>query len=274
MNLGENIKRYRLEKGLTQEQLAHIVGVSNQAVSKWECDGSVPDGLLFVPISDALGVSIDRLFGREITYEQDIYGGIIRLINNEPFENQMEKAREICWQTEKGLFGISDKGNHCAGELQNKDSSSYVSRDMGFSCIGNHPDRKFFSLFVKSENGFDILKQYRERFTKLFAALGDEYVMNAFYFLYSKPDRYTFEKEVLAAECDIPDSLIDDVMTKLFFVVASKEIFVNNEKRTIYTANQRHELIAVLFMVTEFFYGVDQYNGYQLQTCCRESPLL
>jgi len=43
MNIGENIKRYRLAKGMTQEQLANIVGVSNQAVSKWECDGSIPE---------------------------------------------------------------------------------------------------------------------------------------------------------------------------------------------------------------------------------------
>jgi transcriptional regulator with XRE-family HTH domain len=275
MNLGENIKRFRLEKGLTQEQLANAIGVSNQAVSKWECDGSIPDGLLFVPISNALGVSIDRLFGREITYEQDIYGGIVRLINNEPFESKMEKAREICWQTEKGLFGCSDNDYYHAGELSDKYSSSYVSNDTGFSCISNHPDRKFFSLFVKPENGYEILKQkqFSETFTKLFAALGDEYVMKAFYVLYSKPDRYTFEKEVLAAECGIPDNLIENVMEKLHFIVTSKEITVNDEKRTVYAANQRHELIAMLFMATEFFYAVSQNNGYQLQACCREKPL-
>ena len=106
MNIGENIKHYRLEKGMTQEQLANIVGVSNQAVSKWECEGSIPDGMLFVPIADALGVATDNLFGRETSYEQNVYAGIIKLIEQTPFESRMEKAREICWQTQKGIFGV------------------------------------------------------------------------------------------------------------------------------------------------------------------------
>ena len=45
MNLfiGENLKRLRKEKGLTQEQLAERLNVSFQAVSKWECGDGYPD---------------------------------------------------------------------------------------------------------------------------------------------------------------------------------------------------------------------------------------
>ena len=269
MNIGENIKRYRLEKGMTQEQLANIVGVSNQAVSKWECDGSIPDGLLFVPIADALGVTTDNLFGRETTYEKDIYHGIINLIEKTPDENRMEKAREICWQTEKGLFG-DVRNEYIPDEMRDKNDSSYVERDMGFTSISNRRGEiNFFGLFIEPAEGFDILKKYSGQFRELFGALGDEYVMKSFFSIYSKPHGYTFEKEVLAKECGIPDDELDGVMEKISFIAKPKEITINGEKRVVYTANQRHELIAVFVMVTEFFYALNP-RGYNLQASCRE----
>ena len=41
--IGNRISKYRKEKGMTQEELANKMGVSSQAVSKWENDASCPD---------------------------------------------------------------------------------------------------------------------------------------------------------------------------------------------------------------------------------------
>ena len=59
-----NLRRIRKEKGITQEQLAEAVGVSAQAVSKWEIN-SFPDAALLPKIAERLEVSIDELFGRK-----------------------------------------------------------------------------------------------------------------------------------------------------------------------------------------------------------------
>jgi transcriptional regulator with XRE-family HTH domain len=272
-NIGENIKRYRLAKGMTQEQLAGIVGVSNQAVSKWECDGSIPDGLLFVPIAEALGVATDALFGREATYEKDIYSGIVKLIEQTPFEERMQKAREICWQVEKGLFG-GVAHEYVPDEIKRKDDSSYVTRNTGFTSISNRQgEPQFFGLFAEPEAGFDVLRQYAGQFRELFEALGDEYVMKSFFHIYSKPHGYTFEKEALARDCGIPGERLDDVMAKLGFAARPKEITINGEKRTVYAANQRHELVGAFVMVTEFFYATGERNrGYNLQANGRNKP--
>ena len=273
MNIGENIKRYRLEKGMTQEQLANIVGVSNQAVSKWECDGSIPDGLLFVTIADALGVTIDNLFGRGTSYEKDVYAGIINLIKKTPHESRMEKAREICWQTQKGLFGGgADNYKYRPDELKGADYSSYVTRDTGFTSISHGRDIPFFSIFTEPTEGFGVLEKHSERFRQLFEALSDEYVMKSFFIIYSKPYGYTFEKEVLAEECGIPSDRIDDVMAKLSFAAKAKEIAINNEKRIVYAANQRHELVAVFAVIAEFFYAIYDCRGYNLQGTGRNKP--
>lgn len=62
--IGEQIKKIRTEKGITQEQLGELIGVTTQAVSRWE-RGGTPDAELLPRISDVLGVSTDSLFGRE-----------------------------------------------------------------------------------------------------------------------------------------------------------------------------------------------------------------
>ena len=65
MTLGNKIAELRKEKGMTQEALANALGVSNQAVSKWEANQSCPDIQLLPQIADFFGVSVDSLFGRE-----------------------------------------------------------------------------------------------------------------------------------------------------------------------------------------------------------------
>ena len=61
--LGETIQALRRQKNLTQEQLAELVGVSRQAVSKWELNTALPDTDKLVPLARALGVSVDELLG-------------------------------------------------------------------------------------------------------------------------------------------------------------------------------------------------------------------
>ena len=59
--IGENIKRLRVQKGITQEQLAEAVGVSAVAVSKWERRETLPDISLLPGLAYFFGISIDEL---------------------------------------------------------------------------------------------------------------------------------------------------------------------------------------------------------------------
>lgn len=65
MSIGKNIAQFRKDKGLTQEALGRQIGVSNQAVSKWESDTTMPDVMLLPKIAEQLGVSLEELYGIE-----------------------------------------------------------------------------------------------------------------------------------------------------------------------------------------------------------------
>lgn len=64
MTIGTQIALLRKRQNITQEVLAQQLGVTNQAVSKWESDQCCPDVMLLPKIADVFGVSIDELFGR------------------------------------------------------------------------------------------------------------------------------------------------------------------------------------------------------------------
>ena len=61
-HMGENIASLRRAAGLTQELLADRLGVTSQAVSKWERQLSCPDVSLLPAMADVFGVTIDELF--------------------------------------------------------------------------------------------------------------------------------------------------------------------------------------------------------------------
>lgn len=62
MSIGKNIAVYRKNKGLTQGELGELLGVSNQAVSKWESEVSMPDVMLLPEIAKVLGVALDDIY--------------------------------------------------------------------------------------------------------------------------------------------------------------------------------------------------------------------
>lgn len=71
--IGSNIKKYRKKRKITQEQLAEVLGVSDQAVSRWENGSTYPDIELLPTIALYFGVTLDEMMGMEaIKDESDI----------------------------------------------------------------------------------------------------------------------------------------------------------------------------------------------------------
>jgi transcriptional regulator with XRE-family HTH domain len=63
--LGENLKKYRVLKNLTQEEVAEHLSITPQSVSKWERAESIPDITVLKSIADLFGVTVDYLLEEE-----------------------------------------------------------------------------------------------------------------------------------------------------------------------------------------------------------------
>lgn len=72
MNIGQQIRSYRKENNLTQEQVANMLGVTAPAVNKWEHAVSMPDITLLPALARLLGIDMNTLFSfhEELTDEE------------------------------------------------------------------------------------------------------------------------------------------------------------------------------------------------------------
>ena len=75
---GITIKNLREKKGLTQTELADILGVSSKAVSKWETAKGLPDISLIEPLANALSVSVMELMTGDTVINKNISSNILR----------------------------------------------------------------------------------------------------------------------------------------------------------------------------------------------------
>lgn len=101
--LGAQIARFRKEAKMTQEALGAAVGVSTQAVSRWEC-GGLPDAALLPAIADALHVSIDALFARDASQPADLSQTIAARLAAAPEERRVLELARLFWRA--GLDGL------------------------------------------------------------------------------------------------------------------------------------------------------------------------
>lgn len=74
---GQRLKTFRKNEQFTQQELAEMIGVSNQAISKWETDTGMPDISQIVPLAHALHVSTDALLGISDDYLDDEFEKVL-----------------------------------------------------------------------------------------------------------------------------------------------------------------------------------------------------
>lgn len=89
MGFAENLRELRKEKNLSQEDLAELLGVSRQAVSKWEQGEGYPEVENLLVLAGKLKISLDRLMGMEIDRETSPEKGRVTgtILITSPHEN-------------------------------------------------------------------------------------------------------------------------------------------------------------------------------------------
>ena len=273
MSLSSNIKRLRLEKDMTQEQLATKLGVSAQAVSKWETSETYPDGALLIPLANELEVSLDELFGNESVTMADISGKIVKLIHNTEAKERFNVARDIGWQIERGLFNcrMEIEKKYDPNEIKNQKNASYILDDNGFTIVSNGKE-PFFSVFPEPAEGYGHFLNDKEDLQKIFAALSHADTMNALIYLYHKTENYVFESAVLERDCKIAKDQINAVIDDLLALklIWKQELKINGESRVLYYSRPSHKLLAVLLMAREIGYK----GAYSLQSHIRNTPFI
>lgn len=136
LNIGATIKRLRKNRGITQEELASAIGVTTQAISKWERGEGYPDITFLPDIAEYFSVTLDTLCGIDERRNKEQISSIINATADASYEEGIKIARE---GLSKFPYSVLLK-NNLAQALMGCTENHTVSKDVAKEVIGLYED--------------------------------------------------------------------------------------------------------------------------------------
>ena len=201
MKLNEQIAYLRRQKGMTQEQLANALGVTNQSVSKWESGQNCPDIQLLPELARLFDVTIDSLMGYS---REDSLSDTLLRVRQHLSATPADKAFESCYKLAALLheavltYGYSadarwNTDRDYAAEAMDKWGLSLMN-DGETGCSGRSSRGIFFAL----PTGEDVPDRYRlKRTAEELRKLADPNALRVMFELYRRgKDEYASVREL------------------------------------------------------------------------------
>lgn len=213
--LSERIASLRKERGLTQEQLGKMCGVSSQAVGKWEKSGA-PDVELLPVVAQQLGVSIDALFGLEAGERVDAAEAVGRWLRSFPEKECMERLCRLVWSLVycfyPGNFDLPKMEyiKNCQVDMNGKTQLMYTQVGGGGGVLldVHSEDMSFVTLWPEPQEGYAAYFAPMEKFRRLFSMLAKPGYLELIEALYRRKPQF-FTPSVPAKQLGIPtESLV------------------------------------------------------------------
>ncbi len=262
MIISERIAELRKQCGLTQEQLGQKVGVSSQAVSKWE-NGGAPDVELLPTIARVLGVSLDELFGQEGGPVSNINHTVTQYLRSFPSDKRIMEMYKL-FTTSVSALGVPEK---LASELdglinisktawydtEGEENPSFLLRslmadDSGAVLTITAEDFPLFMLLPEPEGGYEQNFADKKEYQKLFKLLGQDHVLDILLWMAkSKPEAY-ITTSVLAKGCDCKEEITQQLLEEMEEIGLLSCIEIQTEKGTQKVWQQRNAEALIPFL--------------------------
>ena len=184
-NIGTKIQELRKKKGVTQAEMGEALGVSSQAVSRWENKVGAPDLESIPSIADYLGVTIDELFMHNAKTTSDkIAAALQDEIASSKDDALFEKSYLMCENIALGAVAqIKQKPDHLyrAGKY-----NAFALRDSGFVKLKKQDDIDFFFLLSERDGFKDRVARNAADLVAFFGVLSDKITFDILAFLYTR----------------------------------------------------------------------------------------
>ena len=264
--IGKQIASLRKEKGVRQEELAKFVGVSAQAVSKWE-NGGVPDVELLPKIADFFSVSIDRLFNRSIS-DSNLQSALMKKIIETPDNQKIKVDFDLCWDIERALYPYykyidKDSIEDYAEEFDGKGVYSSIKRNDGFTLMGISDCHKYF-LLVPDPRSTNEAYFGEIDYPAFFKDMSDRTFFDACVFLNQRDANKAFTPMLLVKNLGIDAQKADEILKTLekYHLVYTSQIEMDDELKTVYRFSPTPSFVALLIFAREIIIKPDLY-AYQ-----------
>ncbi len=282
--LSERIAELRRARNLTQEQLGQLVGVSAQAVSKWE-KGGAPDVELLPALADRLGVTIDALFGRGEDAPQDMDRLFSRWLQTIPKKDRIDRLFHLLATNLLGLYMdsqylTSDEGRSVAATCYMTDLPgndlvwlrSQFTTDEGMILGVIAEDFPMYLLLPEPPEGYEAHFASNGDYRKLFALLSQEGCLELLLFLYHKKFSY-YTPSALAKQAGLPLEQVEGLLPGLVDcqLLRDRSLELDDGPTKVYCVHDTQGLVPFLYFARWF---MEKSDGWNYSWDIRERPIL
>ena len=276
MTIGKNIAELRKAKGVKQDELARFVGITAQAVSKWE-NGGVPDTELLPKIADYFNVSIDELFGRELNNAIDIQDAILRDITKTKVDDRISRAFELCWMIEQSMYGaiFSDPDRfreEAKTHGENDQIYSQIEVDSGYTEMGLFNRMQYFLVVPDAKDKDKALLDGID-YPGFFKLMADKDIFETLVFLYKRDSFNAFTEKLIIKELGYAEDKAKQIIAELLRlnIIAKKVADIGNDVVEVYQFARRPSFVSMLIFAREM---IDIPNNFYVNNRSRRKPYL
>lgn len=280
--LGANLTELRNEKGVTQEDVANALQVSNKTISKWETGASEPDIAKLVKLSEYFHVTIDTLLGLN-DKEQISSQRFFNELNSFPFSillglydefkdlNRRESVLKA-FEISKALFpvcfekwSIEDDNKEYVIPIKTELLTRYqVSMPDFYNFVVCSDDVNLAVMLLRNKSDFSWLKEeYKQnKIIKLFSFLADKDALNICAFIHTAKCSENFSAEYISANTKIDYDKTVSVLEEACEInlCTKKTAHLKEGDVTVYASVGDGMILSIISLVYEKMCGQNSYN--------------
>ena len=227
--IAEKLVALRTSKGVTQEDVAQSLSVSNKTVSKWENGASTPDLTMVVELAKYYGVTTDTLLGLSEDKKQRTEEEIRSLFEGLDRRESVLKAFETVKALGPAMYGTVSKNNEGVYDRENVFPSeishfyrSNISLHEFFEFVASSEYVNVAVMMLRNKADFawmnDPAKQ--KEIVKIFKFLSSEDALSVLYFVHSANCSESFTADYIASKTGVKQERVSEILDEFCTVGA------------------------------------------------------
>ena len=226
--IAEKLVELRAFKGVTQEDVAKSLSVSNKTISKWENGASMPDLPMLVALSKYYGITTDALLGLREVSTQDTEAAIAALFEGLGHRASAVKVFDIIHATIPAAFTVlanAQKSNNVTYPFPEEDptySRSQIATPNLYEFMAKNKNANVAVTLLRNKENFAWLRdaEAQEKIAKLFRFLSDTSALSVLYFIHSTACSESFTADYVARNTGVAEAHVVEILDEFCTVGA------------------------------------------------------
>jgi len=220
-NVSEKLVALRIKKGVTQDDVAQSLFVSNKTISRWENGTSLPDLPMLIGLSKYYGVTTDSLLGlaeeKKQSTKDEVRSAFKGLNRREAILKAFETVRSII----PAIFGTvsnEHEGVNSKNEVLPSVSSRFYRSNIAlnefFEFVASSNDVNVAVMMLRNKSDFAWMNdpEKQKKITRLFRFLSNEDSLSVLYFISSAKCPESFTADYISTHTDVCEERVCEIL--------------------------------------------------------------